>query len=153
MERHFDTIRALCCAAALIAAMTGAHAGEPPPAAIREAPAMQGHAAESKLRDAQEEAAHRRLFFDDALAEAGLPGVSCDHRVESRPETSLGIGSVHIVWRPADGRVVARLWQAPDMRLAPAEAAARLDLMVAAALGRSGDAALKIAERSFAWCR
>jgi hypothetical protein len=114
---------------------------------------MQGHSAEASLRDAEEEAAHRRLFFDTAIAESGSPGVSCDHRVASQPATSRGVGSVHIVWREADGRVIARLWQPPESRLPPAGTAARLDLMVVAALGTSGEAGLKTRNHDFAWCR
>jgi hypothetical protein len=134
-----------CMAALLAFAGNCARAGE--------APAMQGHASESKLRDAEAEAAHRRLFFDEALVEAGLPGVACDHRVASRPDVSAGTGSVHVVWRLSDGRVVARLWQAPGQRLTPAQLSARLDALVAATPDGAGRPALKTDSRDFAWCR
>jgi hypothetical protein len=153
--KHIAYIAGVLCVAASVLATCPlpVTAGDPLPAIKREEPAMQGHAAEAKLRDANEEAAHRRLFFDDAMAEAGTPGVSCAHRLARQPETSRGIGSVHVVWRETDGRVVARLWRPPETALSPDETTARLDLMVMAALGAPGLPGLKTETHSFAWCR
>lgn len=119
----------------------------------RDEPALLGHAAEAAMREAEAEARHRRLFFDPAERESGEPGVACDHRTVTRPESIAGRGRVLVAVDATTGRVVARLWVPPDPTGRPAldEAAARSRLLHAA--HPTPASAMKIEMRDFAWCR
>jgi hypothetical protein len=77
-----------------------------------EAPAMQGHDAEARMRDADAEVRWRRLFFDPAARETGEAQVSCDHRVARRPDLDGGAAAVAIVWDRASGRVLVQIGRA-----------------------------------------
>ena len=79
-----------------------------------EAPAMQGHDAEARMRDPEAEARWRRLFFDDAGREEGEAQVSCDHRIARRPDVDGGAAAVAIAQHPESGRVLARRWETSE---------------------------------------
>jgi hypothetical protein len=117
-----------------------------------EPPAMQGHDAEARMRDAQAEALHRRLFFDPARIEEGSPGVSCDHRVARRPETSAGTGEVVVAVRKTGGEVIVRLWFPPVVERSEEVIASRLATLSRAA-GVDDVATLHVERHRFAWCR
>ena len=145
-----------------VAALLGLCPGSAPGAATevvdrfappRDEPALIGHAAEAAMREAEAEARHRRLFFDPAERESGEPGVACDHRAATRPDTIAGRGRVLVAVDPTTDRVVARLWVPPDTTGRPAldDASARTRLL--GSVPPTAAAAMKIEARDFAWCR
>ncbi|MDK9695319.1 MAG: hypothetical protein OEL76_02910 [Siculibacillus sp.] len=79
-----------------------------------EAPAMQGHDAEARMRAPDAEARWRRLFFDPAGREEGVAEVSCDHRAARRPDLDGGPAAVAILWDPTSGRILLRRWEASE---------------------------------------
>jgi hypothetical protein len=108
----------IACAAilaAVFAITSEVRAEDTPREAMRKAaagaPAMQGHDAEARMRDAEAEVRWRRLFFDAAEREEGEALVSCDHRAARRPDSIAGPGAVVILWVPASGRLLARRWE------------------------------------------
>ena len=118
MSEHSRTTCFNACAAILVAlfAATSVVRSEDSSAeamrkAAANAPAMQGHDAESRMRDVDDEARWRRLFFDVAEREEGEPSVSCEHRAARRPDTIAGPGAVVILWIPTSGRVLVRRWE------------------------------------------
>lgn len=117
-----------------------------------EAP-LQGHDAEARQRDPAEIARHDRLFAISVPLEEGEPGVSCDHRLARRPETSAGLGAVAVASRGE--RPIARLWLAPspdassDRTALAAAATARLRARLAPA--DAATAGIEVAV--FHWCR
>lgn len=167
----------LAAGVALLPAMVFAQAPAAPPAAMAETPTFQGHDAESKMRDPEDDARHRALLFDGVDVEIGPPGLPCDHVAKRKPEAIAGRGQVvtfaareaelreknatprangapsatTLPHTPAPRAKTVRVWLPPD-------AAASLDQAIAqartAALSRLPGATLtQTGAREFLWCK
>jgi hypothetical protein len=140
-----------------------------PPPAIAETPTFQGHDAESKMRDPEDDARHRALFFDGVDVEIGPPGLPCDHVVTRKPESVAGRGQV-VTFAVRDGAApmapahaagtpAAKPSRAKTIRVwLPPPATASLDEAIAAAraaaLARLPGALLaQTGAREFWWCK
>lgn len=121
----------------------------------RDVPAMAGHDAEAKARDPADESRRERLFFAPAAIEIGEAGVDCGHRRVRRPDSIAGTGAVVVAVDSVTGRVLLRLWAAPETTRpnAPVDLAA-LERQARDRLGEGGtNRAITIEATGFAWCR
>jgi len=79
-----------------------------------EAPAFQGHAAETQQRSDVDERRRRALYFDTVDVEIGPQGLPCDHIAASKPEATAGTGFVVLAMISGGQLMTARIWFPPD---------------------------------------
>lgn len=114
-------------------------------------PALQGHAAEMRMRSEADEQRRRALFFDDVDAEFGRRGLPCDHLVRSRPQAIAGSGSVVVITAHSAPPVRVRVWIPPEAAI---EQAAAVPFAEATAASRLPNGVKTSTEsQSFLWCK
>lgn len=137
-----DRMTAVAFAAGLIVglASTIAHA---------QAPAFQGHAAETQQRSDLDERRRRALYFDTVDLEIGPPGLPCDHLALKRPEVTAGTGFVVLARISGAPPATARIWFPPGSVSRDVAQAAQAMLVA-----RFPEAGVSVTDsQRFVWCR